>query len=40
MTENIYISSRGKRALRVTPHIWNDYADVDKFVTALSKILR
>ena len=40
MTENIYISSRGKRALRVTPHIWNDYSDVDKFVTALSKILR
>ena len=40
MTENIYISSRGKRALRVTPHICNDYADVDKFVTALSKILR
>jgi len=40
MTENIYISSRGKRALRVTPHIWNDHADVDKFVIALSKILR
>ena len=40
MTENIYISSRGKRALRVTPHIWNDYSDVYKFVTALSKILR
>ena len=39
MSENVYISSRGKRALRVTPHIWNNYEDVDKFVNALTKSL-
>ena len=37
--ENIFISARGKRSIRVTPHIWNNKNDVDKLVKGLRKVL-
>ncbi|MEC7837905.1 MAG: aminotransferase class V-fold PLP-dependent enzyme [Chloroflexota bacterium] len=37
--ENIFISARGKKAIRVTPHIWNDLNDVDLFIYGLKKVL-
>ena len=38
LAEGIYISVRGS-SLRVTPHLFNNDADVDKLVAALKKIL-
>ncbi|MEX1035407.1 MAG: aminotransferase class V-fold PLP-dependent enzyme [Sneathiella sp.] len=38
LADQIYISVRGS-SLRVTPHLFNNDADVDKLIAALSKIL-
>ncbi len=35
--EQVYVSQRGQR-LRVTPHVYNDEADVDRLVTALARV--
>ena len=37
--ENVFISARGKKAIRVTPHIWNNSNDIEKFINALRKIM-
>lgn len=37
--EQVYVSQRGQR-LRVTPHVYNDEADVERLVTALVRALR
>ena len=37
--KNIFISSRGKKAIRVTPHIWNNLNDIDKFINGFRKVL-
>ncbi len=37
--ENVFISARGKKAIRVTPHIWNNLNDIDKFLNALKRVL-
>ena len=37
--EGIYVAPRLGR-MRISPHVYNDEADVDRFVTALSKRLR
>ena len=37
--KNVYISSRGKKAIRVTPHIWNNSGDVSQFIEALKDIM-
>ena len=37
--KNVYISSRGKKAIRVTPHIWNNSGDVNQFIEALKDIM-
>ena len=37
--KNVYISSRGKKAIRVTPHIWNNSGDVNQFIQALKDIM-
>lgn len=36
--EQVYVSQRGQR-LRVTPHVYNDEADVARLVTALARVL-
>jgi selenocysteine lyase/cysteine desulfurase len=36
--QNIFVSARGQ-SLRVTPHLYNDLDDVDRFFTALSRLL-
>ncbi|MDZ4674363.1 MAG: aminotransferase class V-fold PLP-dependent enzyme [Gemmatimonadota bacterium] len=36
--EQVYVSQRGS-ALRITPHVYNDRADVDRLVAALESIL-
>jgi len=36
---NIFISNRGKFSLRVSPHIWNNENDVDKFVENIKNII-
>ena len=38
-TENIYVAARLGR-MRVSPHVFNDEADVDRFVAALAKRVR
>ena len=37
--EKVFISARGKKTIRVTPHIWNNLNDVDKFINVLKKVL-
>ena len=37
--EKIFISARGKKSIRVTPHIWNNKNDIDKLITGLRKVL-
>ena len=37
--EGIYVAPRLGR-MRISPHVYNDEADVDRFVTALAKRLR
>ena len=36
---NIFISNRGKSSLRVSPHIWNNENDVDKFIENIKIII-
>ena len=38
-SENIYVAPRLGR-MRISPHVYNDEADCDRFVAALSKRLR
>ena len=38
-TEGIYVAARLGR-MRISPHVFNDEADVDRFVAALAKRLR
>jgi selenocysteine lyase/cysteine desulfurase len=38
-TEDIYVAARLGR-MRISPHVYNDEADADRFVTALAKRLR
>jgi len=38
-TENIYVAPRLGR-MRISPHVFNDEADADRFVAALAKRLR
>jgi selenocysteine lyase/cysteine desulfurase len=38
-TEGIYVVARLGR-MRISPHVFNDEADADRFVAALSKRLR
>lgn len=37
--ENVFISARGKKSIRVTPHIWNNFNDIEKFINGLKKVL-
>ena len=37
--EKIFISARGKKSIRVTPHIWNNKNDIDKLIIGLRKVL-
>ncbi len=36
---NVFISARGKKAIRVTPHIWNNQNDIDILISGLRKVL-
>tara|TARA_B110000438_G_scaffold34715_1_gene34523 strand:+ start:158 stop:1315 length:1158 start_codon:yes stop_codon:yes gene_type:complete len=36
---NVFISNRGKFSLRVSPHLWNNENDVDKFLEAIKNII-
>jgi selenocysteine lyase/cysteine desulfurase len=36
--ESVFVSVRGER-LRVTPHLYNDEADIDRLITALRRLL-
>jgi selenocysteine lyase/cysteine desulfurase len=36
--EQIYVASRLGR-MRVSPHVYNDEADVDRFVAAMKRVL-
>jgi selenocysteine lyase/cysteine desulfurase len=38
-TEGIYVAARLGR-MRISPHVFNDEADADRFVAALAKRLR
>jgi selenocysteine lyase/cysteine desulfurase len=38
-TEGIYVAARLGR-MRISPHVFNDEADTDRFVAALAKRLR
>jgi selenocysteine lyase/cysteine desulfurase len=37
--EQVYVSIRGRRAMRVTPHLWVTDADVERFFAVLEKAL-
>jgi selenocysteine lyase/cysteine desulfurase len=37
--EQVYVSIRGRRAVRVTPHLWVTDADVERFFAVLEKAL-
>jgi selenocysteine lyase/cysteine desulfurase len=38
-TEGIYVAARLRR-MRISPHVYNDEADADRFVAALAQLLR
>lgn len=37
--ERVYVSVRGRRALRVTPHVYNTEADIDRLIGAITAVL-
>ena len=37
--EQVYVSIRGRRAVRVTPHLWVTDADVERFFAVLERAL-
>jgi selenocysteine lyase/cysteine desulfurase len=37
--ENVYVASRLGR-LRISPHVYNDEADVDRFIAVFRNIMR
>jgi|TARA_B110000263_G_scaffold6249_1_gene5390 selenocysteine lyase/cysteine desulfurase len=37
---NVFISNRGKFSLRISPHLWNNENDVDRFIENIKNIIK
>lgn len=39
LAEQVYVSVRGTESVRITPHLWVDNADIDKFFKVLKNVI-